>query len=153
VGTLPDYCDRARLGQSSSFWFGPAGTLTPLHHDTLMLLHTQIVGRKRWRFVSPLQTPKVYNFDGVFSPVDVEQPDLGRYPAFADVKMLEVVVEPGETVFLPLGWWHQVTSLRGQRLAVVHQPHVPNESASPIRASTIGSGAATAPAARVARIS
>jgi ribosomal protein L16 Arg81 hydroxylase len=22
-----------------------------------------------------------------------------------------VVVEPGETVFLPLGWWHQVTSL------------------------------------------
>jgi ribosomal protein L16 Arg81 hydroxylase len=25
--------------------------------------------------------------------------------------MMEVIVEPGETVFLPLGWWHQVTSL------------------------------------------
>jgi ribosomal protein L16 Arg81 hydroxylase len=25
--------------------------------------------------------------------------------------VLEVVVEPGETVFLPLAWWHQVTSL------------------------------------------
>ena len=25
--------------------------------------------------------------------------------------MLDVVVEPGETMFLPLAWWHQVTSL------------------------------------------
>jgi hypothetical protein len=25
--------------------------------------------------------------------------------------VIEVVVEAGETVFLPLGWWHQVTSL------------------------------------------
>ena len=32
-------------------------------------------------------------------------------PTFKDVKVLEVVVEPGETMFLPLGWWHQVRSL------------------------------------------
>ena len=25
--------------------------------------------------------------------------------------MLEVVAEPGDTVFLPLGWWHQVSAL------------------------------------------
>jgi ribosomal protein L16 Arg81 hydroxylase len=111
IGTLPDFCDRSQLVLLSSFWFGPAGTVTPLHHDTVMLFHTQIVGRKRWRFVSPLDTPRVYNFNGVFSPVDVDNPDLGRYPLWAQVKMLEVVVEPGETVFLPLGWWHQVTSL------------------------------------------
>jgi hypothetical protein len=54
IGTLPAFCDRAQLTRSSSFWFGPAGTVTPLHHDQLMLLHTQIVGRKRWRFISPL---------------------------------------------------------------------------------------------------
>jgi ribosomal protein L16 Arg81 hydroxylase len=111
IGTLPSICDRAQLSRSSSFWFGPAGTVTPLHHDTLMLFHTQVVGRKRWRFISPLQTPKLYNFNGVFSPIDVDKPDLARFPLFADVTMLEVVVEAGETVFLPLGWWHQVTSL------------------------------------------
>ena len=111
IGSLPPLCDPAQLAQRSSFWFGPAGTNTPLHHDTIMLFHTQVVGRKRWRFISPLQTPKLYNYNNVFSPIDVDHPDDQRYPDFRQAQMLEVVVEPGETVFLPLGWWHQVTSL------------------------------------------
>jgi Cupin-like domain len=111
IGTLPDFCNRAELGQRASFWFGPAGTVTPLHHDTLMLCHTQIVGRKRWRFISPLETPRLYNHFDVYSPIDLDAPNLERYPLFRDVSVLEVVVEPGETVFLPLGWWHQVTAL------------------------------------------
>lgn len=111
IGTLHPICDRAELPRLSSFWFGPAGTNTPLHHDTIMLFHTQVVGRKRWRFISPLESPKLYNFNNVFSPIDIDRPDLARYPLFSQVKVLEVIVEPGETVFLPLGWWHQVTSL------------------------------------------
>jgi ribosomal protein L16 Arg81 hydroxylase len=69
-----------------------------------MLFHTQIVGRKRWRFVSPLETPRLYNYYDVYSPVDIDRPDLYRYPDFAKVTVLDVVVEPGETMFLPLGW-------------------------------------------------
>lgn len=111
IGALPEFCNREDLARSSSFWFGPAGTVTPLHHDTLMLLHTQVVGRKRWRFISPLQTPHLYNYTDVYSPIDLDRPDLHRYPRFGQVTVLEVVVEPGETVYLPLGWWHQVTSL------------------------------------------
>lgn len=111
VGRLPDFCNRADLPRCASFWFGPAGTTTPLHHDTIMLLHTQIVGRKRWRFISPLETPKLYNYVDVYSPIDLDAPDQVRYPAFKDVQVLEAVVGPGETVFLPLGWWHQVTAL------------------------------------------
>ena len=111
VGPLPDYCDASALKRSSSLWVGPAGTKTPLHHDTLMLLHTQIVGRKRWRFVSPLSTPRLYNDYDVYSQVNFESLDLARFPEAAKVKVLDVVVEPGETVFLPLAWWHQVTSL------------------------------------------
>jgi hypothetical protein len=111
IGSLPDFCNGADLARCASFWFGPAGTTTPLHHDTIMLLHTQIVGRKRWRFISPLETPKLYNYVDVYSPIDLDAPDLVRYPAFKDVKVLEAVVGPGDTVFLPLGWWHQVTAL------------------------------------------
>ncbi|MFZ5545718.1 MAG: cupin-like domain-containing protein [Pseudomonadota bacterium] len=111
IGTLPPYCDRSRLAERASFWFGPAGTVTPLHHDTLMLFHTQVVGRKRWRFVSPLETPRLYNHYQVYSAVNLDHVDLRRHPDFAQVKVLDVVVEPGETMFLPLAWWHQVSSL------------------------------------------
>ena len=111
IGTLHEICNRDELAARSSFWFGPAGTVTPLHHDTLMLMHTQIVGRKRWRFISPLDTPRLYNHYDVYSPIDLDAPDLHRYPDFKDVKVLEVIAEPGDTVFLPLGWWHQVRSL------------------------------------------
>jgi hypothetical protein len=111
VGPLPEYCVQSELRHSAFLWVGPAGTKTPLHHDTLMLFHTQIVGRKRWRFVSPLSGPSLYNDFDVYSPVDFEALDLKRFPDAAKVKVLDVVVEPGETVFLPLAWWHQVTSL------------------------------------------
>jgi len=111
IGNLPEICDRAQLAERSSFWFGPAGTVTPLHHDTLMLFHTQIVGRKRWRFISPLETPKVYNHFEVYSPIDLDAPDYARHPLLRDATVLEVVAEPGDTVFLPLGWWHQVKAL------------------------------------------
>ncbi|HVZ42961.1 MAG TPA: cupin-like domain-containing protein [Ramlibacter sp.] len=112
IGPLPAYCDRARLKDLSYFWLGPAGTRTPLHHDTVMLLHTQVIGRKRWKLVSPLETPRLYNYNEMFSPVDADQPDLARFPDFAKVKVLETTLEPGETLFLPLGWWHQVAGLQ-----------------------------------------
>ena len=127
IGTLPAFCDPAQLAARSSFWFGPAGAVTPLHHDSIMLCHTQIVGRKRWRFISPLQWPHLYNFSGVFSPIDIDQPDLGRYPAYANATVLEGVVEPGETVFLPLAWWHQVTSLDVSLSFSYSNLAVPNE--------------------------
>jgi hypothetical protein len=111
IGTLPPACDRALLPERSSFWFGPQGTVTPLHHDTIMLFHTQIVGRKRWRLVSPLETPRLYNYNNVFSPIDIDRPDLNRYPLFREVTVLDVTLEPGETIFLPLAWWHHVVSL------------------------------------------
>ncbi len=127
LGPLPDLFARAALPRSASLWIGPAGTRTPLHHDTLMLMHTQIVGRKRWRFVSPLSGPRLYNEREVYSPVDFEALDLARHPDAAQVTVLDVVVEPGETMFLPLAWWHQVTSLDRCISVSLTNLDVPNE--------------------------
>ncbi|NES98124.1 MAG: cupin-like domain-containing protein, partial [Desertifilum sp. SIO1I2] len=93
------------------FWFGPAGTITPLHHDPVNLIMAHVSGRKRWRLISPEQTPFMYNYVGVFSKVDCENPDYNRYPLYKNVKIIEEVLEPGEIIFIPVGWWHQVKAL------------------------------------------
>ncbi|MBD2313465.1 cupin-like domain-containing protein [Desertifilum sp. FACHB-1129] len=93
------------------FWFGPAGTITPLHHDPVNLIMAHVSGRKRWRLISPEQTPFMYNYVGVFSKVDCENPDYNRYPLYQNVKIIEEVLEPGEIIFIPVGWWHQVKAL------------------------------------------
>lgn len=110
IGGLPPYVDRARLHTGLHIWIG-GRSITPLHHDTVMLFHTQVVGRKRWRMISPLDTPRVYNYTGVFSKVDLDTLDLERHPRMKDVRWIDLTLEPGETLFLPLGWWHQVNAL------------------------------------------
>ena len=110
VGPLPNWFDTSRLAKQALLWMGPKGVITPLHHDTIQLMHTHIVGRKRWRFVSPLQTPLLSNHIGVFSKLRLERPDA-RYPLPPDLVVIEEVLQPGETLFLPVGWWHHVESV------------------------------------------
>lgn len=112
VGNLGDgYLDMPRLLEHGYLWFGPKGTVTPLHHDLTNNLFVQIYGRKRFRFIPALQVPLMYNFHHVFSEVDLLNPDLERFPEFANARVIDFVVEPGETLFIPIGWWHHVVAL------------------------------------------
>jgi len=50
----------------------------------------------------------------VFSEIaDLDDPtlDFSRHPALAGARLYEVELAPGELIFLPVGWWHQVRSL------------------------------------------
>jgi ribosomal protein L16 Arg81 hydroxylase len=108
---MPEFLDRQDTKQKVFFWFGPSGTVTPLHHDPMNLIMAHIYGRKRWRLIDPKYTPLLYNHIGVFSKVDLEKPDLDRYPLFKEVPVIETVLEAGEIIFVPVGWWHQVKGL------------------------------------------
>jgi hypothetical protein len=93
------------------FWLGPAGTVTPLHHDVMNVLLTQVCGRKRVILVSPTRTHCVYNDLSVYSKVNAADPDLERHPAFRDAHPVEVILNPGDALFIPVGWWHYVEAL------------------------------------------
>jgi LPS sulfotransferase NodH len=107
---FPEYLRPAAAGPQSFLWFGPAGTVTPLHHDFSNLLLAQVSGRKRIRLVPAAERSCVYP-RGVFSEVDAEAPDLARYPAFRQATVIDVVIQPGEVLFVPVGWWHHVRAL------------------------------------------
>jgi hypothetical protein len=91
--------------------FGPAGTVTPLHHDMSNILFAQVRGRKRFLLYSPLQMRYMYHYRNYFSQVDPENVDRDRFPLFQKAKPIEFTIAPGEVLFLPVGWWHHVRAL------------------------------------------
>ncbi len=92
-------------------WFGPPGTVTPFHVDNRNALFVQVRGRKLVRLVPPQFLASLYNDHSCYSPVDLDAIDTERFPAMKDVPVFEVVLEPGDALFIPITWWHWVKAL------------------------------------------
>ncbi|XP_074551998.1 lysine-specific demethylase 8 [Halichoeres trimaculatus] len=115
---LPDYCC---LGEGEedditvNAWFGPGGTVSPLHQDPQQNFLAQVVGSKYIRLYSPEDSDKLYPHQSQLlhntSQVEVEHPDSDRFPSFSSAPYLDCVLQPGEVLFIPVKHWHYVRSL------------------------------------------
>ncbi len=92
------------------FWLGPQGTLTPWHHDLTNNLLVQVMGRKRVRMAPPWAFARMKNSRHCFSDWGNEALPAGDGDS-ATPPILETIIGPGEAVFLPVGWWHQIEAL------------------------------------------
>ncbi len=110
IGSLSTYL-ATDMPDSGFFWFGPAGTRTPFHHDLTNNFMAQVVGRKLIRLMPACELPNVYNHFHCFSQVDGFAVDYERFPLMQNAQILECVLHPGEILFLPVGCWHYVQSL------------------------------------------
>ncbi|MCC7704618.1 cupin-like domain-containing protein [Janthinobacterium sp. GW460P] len=97
------------------FWVGPAGTVTPLHCDYDDNIFAQVWGRKRIILSPPHHDdflyPTVANAILFGSPFDPEAPDFDKFPLARQASMIECIVEPGDMLYVPAGWYHQVRAL------------------------------------------
>jgi hypothetical protein len=114
------------------FWIGPARTVTPLHCDYDDNIFAQLWGTKRIFLAPPHHDAFLYTREAnplLFgSPVDPEAPDYEAFPLARQAALVEIVVEPGDMLYVPAGWYHQVRALsfslssnrwaRGQPLAL-----------------------------------
>ncbi|MCU6501364.1 cupin-like domain-containing protein [Rugamonas sp. A1-17] len=97
------------------FWLGPAGTVTPLHCDYDDNIFAQIWGTKRIFLAPPHHDEFLYPNEAnaiLFgSPFDPEAPDFEKFPLARQAATVEVIVNPGDMLYVPAGWYHQVRAL------------------------------------------
>jgi hypothetical protein len=103
----------------TNVWMGTGGTRSPLHFDSYDNLLVQVVGAKYVRLYSCDQTDKLYaikNHGGVasqgnMSSVNCELEDWLTHPKAKSAKYLEVLLLPGDCLFIPARTWHYARSL------------------------------------------
>jgi Cupin-like domain len=105
-----------KVKHSASGWIGPAGTVTGYHIDWGDNILAQISGRKCVHLASPHESSYMYpgqKFDQgtTISEVDMDTYDRNRFPLFEKVQHSQVILHPGQMIFIPRGWWHHVRSL------------------------------------------
>ena len=107
---VPEYLDGSSP-DNGFFWFGPAGTRTPFHHDLTNNFMAQVIGRKRVRIMPACELPYVYNQTHCYSLVDGGNINLEQFPLMQQAQVLDCILNPGEILFLPVGCWHYVEGL------------------------------------------
>jgi hypothetical protein len=101
----------AKRTNSKELFFGGKGCSFPTLHIDYLGVHTQltqIIGEKDFILYAPDQTPYLYPDKNQhhFSPVNIVNPDYEKYPLFKNAKPIKATLKPGETIFIPAGWWH-----------------------------------------------
>lgn len=107
-------------------WLGSAVTAAT-HYDNSDGINCIVTGRKRFTFFPPGELLNLYIGPLDLTPggqptslVKVSAPDLERYPRFAQALAVAETtdVEPGDAVFIPHLWWHNVEALEPVNLSM-----------------------------------
>lgn len=118
---LPGWSEQNRLpcalpGAVARVWIGNA-THVSTHFDEASNIAVVVAGRRRFTLFPPDQFenlyvgPLHYTIAGPpVSMVDLDHPDLRRYPRFSEaIKHGQTAdLEPGDALYIPPLWWHDV---------------------------------------------
>ena len=102
-----------------SIWIGNR-TRIAAHFDNIENLACVVGGRRRFTMFPPEQIKNLYVGPLDLTPagqpvtlVDISHPDLERFPRYAEALEAAEVAEldPGDAVYIPALWWHNVEAL------------------------------------------
>jgi len=126
---IPDYCailnddiDNDHSDVITNAWFGPIGTVSPLHHDPYYNILAQIVGYKYIRLYNPHQSLYPYPTSSKMSNnsmIDLLNIDYDEYPLLRDAEYIDLVLVPGDMLFIPRHYWHFVMSITYDQAKVI----------------------------------
>lgn len=131
----------------SNLWLSDGDTVGKLHFDPFDNFLCMIDGKKELIIFEPHHSEQLYeahipeaefsvdmatlkfsrhqlteSTSMVMSPIDLDYPNVERFPLFEKAKPLNCTINEGEVLFMPAFWWHEVRSspnkLRHRNLAV-----------------------------------
>ncbi|KAI0438340.1 hypothetical protein F4803DRAFT_101678 [Xylaria telfairii] len=131
---VPDLVTQTGKGDiySSSIWLGLQPTYTPLHRDPNPNLFCQLAGSKAVRLLPPRAGLSVFQDVrrrlGSSGSSRIRGPEMMDGPereelhravwadgrpgdATAEGEIWQAVLDPGDALFIPQGWWHSVRSV------------------------------------------
>jgi len=117
AGGLPDAPAGCKLdGDATGLFIGMAGQITKLHYDWWHGWLTQTIGRKRVLLLPPGESRYLYCHSPFFGALDRGltrlPPDLetltGEFPDTRLAKRYDILLEPGDMLYIPPFWWHEV---------------------------------------------
>eukprot|EP00929_Paragymnodinium_shiwhaense_P044291 TRINITY_DN22728_c0_g1_i1.p1 TRINITY_DN22728_c0_g1~~TRINITY_DN22728_c0_g1_i1.p1 ORF type:complete len:396 (+),score=47.34 TRINITY_DN22728_c0_g1_i1:95-1282(+) len=127
---------------SQKLWMSRGRSRSVVHQDDTEGMNCQIAGRKRFAMVHPRWRSKAEakanqpgradkfgfidtrldseapGYGAYFGRVDVDAVDLDRYPGWAGVEWYLAELNSGDCLYIPHGWYHQVSADRGRTLNV-----------------------------------
>lgn len=114
----PDQLMKGFVKKYPMLFVGGQGSITHMHFDIDLshILHTQFVGRKRVLLFPYSEKEKLYRKPWeVLSMANYanyhESFDYENFPAVKLAKGYEVILEHGDTLFMPAGYWHHMEYL------------------------------------------
>ena len=120
--TWPEDLLKGFVKRYPMLFVGGAGSITHMHFDIDLshILHTQFAGRKRVLLFPHEEQHRLYrkpyevlsfaNFENYADPQHSKL-DTQKFPAVEKARGYEVIMEHGDTLFMPAGYWHHMEYL------------------------------------------
>ena len=120
--TWPDDLMKGYVKRFPMLFTGGEGSITHMHFDIDLshIMHTQFIGRKRVLlfpyevqyklYRKPFEVMSFANFANYADP-GKSQLDTSQFPAIEQAQGYEIILEHGDTLFMPAGYWHHMEYL------------------------------------------
>jgi hypothetical protein len=118
--TWPEHLMKGFVKKYPMLFTGGAGSITHMHFDIDLshILHTQFAGRKRILmfpfdeqhklYRKPFEVLSLADFSNYYEEGKV---DYEKFPALKLAEGFDFILEPGDTLFMPSGYWHHMEYL------------------------------------------
>jgi hypothetical protein len=115
----PEQYSRGFVKKFPMLFTGGQGSITHMHFDIDLshIFHTQFMGKKRVLLFPYEEQHKLYrkpwevlslvNFERYFDSTQ-NKLDLEKFPALRLAKGFELILDHGDTLFMPAGYWHHM---------------------------------------------